>query len=1138
MRRSEKGAMFFSPSDLVTYLGCPYASLFDLQHLFSPQDLPPETEGDRLLKNKGLQHERNYLESLRGRGLKIVEVPSDVSITRRVAITQQAMADGAEVIYQAAFVKAPWNGFADFLLRVDGRPSKFGAYSYEVADTKLSLSAKPGYVIQLCVYCDMLAAEQECLPHELHIVLGDTSVVSMRVDEFKHYQTLAARRFEFFMANPPQPSAGEPCQQCEHCRWGERCEAEWDRTEHLSLVANITGGQIKKLRGAGVGSMRELAQLPSGQAIPKLAGEILSRLQQQARLQLAKREDGQNHLDLLPLVPNKGFARLPPPDVGDIFFDMEGDPLYDGERRLEYLFGFVFLNEKSSPEFKAFWAHDREAEKKAFEEAVDFIITRLAAHPNAYVYHYAPYEETTLKTLAMVYGTCEAEVDQLLRGKKLVDLYRVVRESIRVSEPRYSIKNMEHFYAEKRGGEVTNAGDSIAMYEKWRELLDEAILKEISDYNEFDCRSTLMCRDWLLSMRPVVGVSWFSSYTNGGETDPEKENARREAELRTATLSARLREGASEDELPWRELVGHLLEFHRREAKPQYWAMFNRQDMSDDELVEDAECIGKLARDPTHPPYQDKRSVVYTCSFVPQDFKMRLGNKPLRSETLEPAGEIVALDDKARRISLRIGNKGTPLPEVFSIIPGKPVPDGTLREAIYRYAETVAAGHNSHYAAVTSILRKETPRLKGQSAGTPIVPPQADLLDAAVDALCRLDNSHLLVQGPPGTGKTYTSSYAVSELLGRGKRIGIASNSHKAINNLLAAVEKQAQKRGLRFNGIKKSSNEDQFLDGGGMIKDTTDNKEASSSVFQLVAGTAWLFARPEFDQAFDYLFVDEAGQVSLANIVAMGCSAKNIVLVGDQMQLAQPIQGTHPGNSGLSALEYLLGDAATVPLDKGIFLSTTRRMHPQICKFISDAVYDGRLQTEAENATQRLVSNGTGDPEAITDAGLLFVDVPHEGCGQTSEEEAQRLLQTFNALINMPWIDDKGASHVITQEDILVVTPYNMQVDLLEQTLPVGARVGTVDRFQGQEAAVVLISMVTSSGEDLPRNIEFLFSRNRLNVAISRARCLAVIYANPRLLEISCNSIEQMRLVNTLCWAKNYSEATSPKAEKKTQAA
>ena len=292
-----------------------------------------------------------------------------------------------------------------------------------------------------------------------------------------------------------------------------------------------------------------------------------------------------------------------------------------------------------------------------------------------------------------------------------------------------------------------------------------------------------------------------------------------------------------------------------------------------------------------------------------------------------------------------------------------------------------------------------------------------------------------------------------------------------------------------------------------------------------MIAGTAWLFARAELDNALDYLFVDEAGQVSLANIVAMGVSAKNIILVGDQMQLAQPIQGVHPGGSGLSGLEHLLGDWATVPPDRGIFLPTTRRMHPNICQFISDAVYDGRLTAHVSASSQRLNFDASLDPTALASTGIRFVPVEHSGCAQRSEPEAERLTRSYEALLGTAWVDHNGQDRRLGLDDILVVSPYNMQVDLLRTRLPVGARVGTVDKFQGQEAAVVLISMATSSGDDLPRQIEFLYSRNRLNVAISRARCLTVIFASPRLLEIPCATIDQMRLVNTLCWAKDYSD-------------
>ena len=264
-----------------------------------------------------------------------------------------------------------------------------------------------------------------------------------------------------------------------------------------------------------------------------------------------------------------------------------------------------------------------------------------------------------------------------------------------------------------------------------------------------------------------------------------------------------------------------------------------------------------------------------------------------------------------------------------------------------------------------------------------------------------------------------------------------------------------------------------------------------------------------------------------MANLIAMGVSAKNVVLIGDQMQLVQPIQGTHPGGSGASVLEHLLGGHATVPADRGIFLSQTRRMHPDICRFISEAVYDGRLRAAPNTERQRIVLDPAADPEALAATGIRFVFVEHSDCAQKSPAEAARLKKAYEALIGQRWVDENCMERMIGTDDVLVVSPYNVQVNLLQSMLPPGARVGTVDKFQGQQAAVVLISMTTSSGEDLPRNIEFLYSRNRLNVAISRARCLAVI-ASPRLLEISCATIEQMRLVNTLCWAKDYSDELS----------
>ena len=395
----------------------------------------------------------------------------------------------------------------------------------------------------------------------------------------------------------------------------------------------------------------------------------------------------------------------------------------------------------------------------------------------------------------------------------------------------------------------------------------------------------------------------------------------------------------------------------------------------------------------------------------------------------------------------------------------------------------------------------------------------ADVVAATVDVVRRLDRGTLPIQGPPGTGKTYVSSQAILALIRAGKRVAVTSNSHKAIDNLLLAVAERAREAKFKLKAIKKISNGDAPDDP--TIEATTANDDPRLASYPLVGGTAWLFARPEQDQQFDTLFVDEAGQVALANIVATGTAARSIVLVGDPMQLAQPIQGVHPGQSGSSALAYLLDDASTVPPERGIFLPVTRRMHPLICDYISSVVYDGRLHSDEGAARQQLILDRASPPLAAV--GLRFAPVIHAGNSQSSAEEAQAVHDNYRALLGRTFCDRDGRQRKMTAADILVVTPYNAQVNLLTRTLPAGARVGTVDKFQGQEAPVCLISMATSSADELPRNIEFLFSVNRLNVAISRAQALAVVFASPRLLDVPCRTIEQMRLVNALAAVEDY---------------
>lgn len=1105
--------LLFSASDLVTFLGCRHATFLDRRQLDDPVPVADDDAYTKILQEKGFEHEHALRARLQAEGKQVVEITGHESLEDRTARTMDAMREGIEVIYQGAFLSDPWHGYADFLLRVDGK-SRLGSYHYEPLDTKLAHSAKPKHAIQLAVYADLLTAAQGRPPERLHVQLGTGTTVSVSSAEVRYYLAHVRQRFESFVRELPSQSEGAPCRACDLCRWRERCQAEWVASDHLTQVARISGAQIANLNSAGIRTVAQLAALKSQTTIPGIRREILERLGAQARLQAEKRETGSNRVELLPPESGKGFERMPRADDGDLFFDMEGDPLIDGG--LEYLFGFAY-REGGKAQFRCFWGHSREEEKAAFEAAMDFVRARLESFPNAHLYHYAPYEETAIKRLAMFHGTREAEVDNLLRARKLVDLYQVVRESIRVSEPRYSIKNLEVFYRPPREGEVHTADESVVMYERWRKLRVPKLLDDIEDYNRTDCISTLELLDWLLTLRPAE-IPWRGDRPSDPEAQARAAEREAAEQQNAALVEALLR--APEAEQPFRELIGQLLDFHKREAKPGWWFQFTRCELAEEALLEDSECLGGLARDHASPPFPDKRSTVYTYTFPPQDFKMRKGGKPRRATPdREPAGEIFGLDEKAGRIQLKVGPRTPVLPDRLSLIPEEPLSTKPMREAVIRYAASVVAG-DARYAAVSAALKRELPRIQGRAPGAAVVAGGPNVVAQATDAISRLNSSYLLVQGPPGSGKTYLSARAIVALLKEGRRIALAANSHKAINRLLQEVADVAAREGVVLRGIKKCSDDEHECNAPG-ITNVRDNGGVTRD-YNLVAGTAWLFARPEHDQAFSHLFIDEAGQVSLGNLVAMGVCAQNLVLVGDQMQLAQPIQGTHPSDSGMSALEFLLRDFATIPPERGVFLEVTRRMHPDVCRFISEAVYEGRLHADPACAERQLVLGSDAD-SALKPAGLSWIPVDHHECTQRSEEEARRIAASFESLLRQRWREAAGRERAMTVEDILVVSPYNMQVNLLRGLLPPGALVGTVDKFQGQEAPVVLISMTASSAEDIPRGMEFLYSRNRINVAVSRAKCLAIIVANPRLLEAPCRKIDQMALVNTLCFAKTY---------------
>ncbi len=1016
---------------------------------------------------------------------------------------------------QASLLKEPWHGFADLLERVN-QPSLLGPYSYEVVDIKLKRTPEPSHIIQLCVYSDLLKLYQGVTPISFSLILGNKVKKAFQFSDFAQYYITIKRQFEdhaslFLPTENPIPS---PCSFCSRCSWKKLCDEQWKKDDHLSQVANIQQSQIIKLENNNIQTLESLALLNSTASIPKLSEQTLNHLRSQARLQYNKRKTGKNELELLPATEGRGFARLPKPDPSDLFFDMEGDPLYvpDG---LEYLFGFYYFD-KGNPVFKPFWAHNKIEEKKTFQLVIDFITTHLKLHPNAHIYHYNHYEETAIKRLASRLGTRETEVDNILRGRKLVDLFKVVRVVIRTSEPGYSIKNLETFYMEKREGSVATAMESIVVYEQWKDTKNDELLKQISNYNEDDCRSTYLLQQWLLKLRPT-DTKWFDLANE--ENSEEKKQAQTDAERKKELYEESLLKETTEQDRPFRELLVQLLEFHRREEKPDWWSLFDHQEKEFDELIDDLECIAGLTISPNKTPFKEKQSTVYSYCFSPQEHKLKTEDSWSLTNDVKRLGTIHSLDNEAGLISLKTTRDS--LRESCSITLFPFHNNISLKEALFRFADSIIDRTN-RYPAIITFLKREKPQLKNQLPNTPIIDNNESIIEASINAVENLQNSYLFIQGPPGAGKTHTSSQIIISLINSGKRVGVSSNSHKAINNLLTSIEKDAKEKGLRFRGQKKSNKGDSEFKGE-MIKDIFSNEDLDTTS-DIIAGTAWLFSREELDQKLDYLFIDEAGQVSLANFVAMGMSAKNIILVGDQMQLSQPTKGTHPGFSGMSTLEYLLQDKPIISSDRGIFLTTTWRMHENICRFISDAVYDGKLYPKKDNQKQSLILSKTAHPSLLQN-GIQFISAHHKDCNQKSEEEGKIIKELYSSLLQQSYCNRKGNVKSITSENILVVAPYNSQVNYLKSILPEDAEVGTIDKFQGQEAEVVLVSMTTSSAEDLPRNLEFLYSKNRLNVAISRARTLAIVVANPQLLEIPCNNIEQMCLVNTLCWVKEYSK-------------
>ena len=1096
--------LLFSPSDLSGFLACEHLTQLELAVALQEGRRPSyENAYAELLRRKGEEHEQAFLAAIRAAGHSVVTVQRDGlrDFEGGARRTLEAVGKGVDYVYQAVFSSGGWRGVADFLERVE-RPSRLGAWSYQVLDTKLARHPRPEHALQLSFYSQALEEAQGLAPEVAYIVLGTRERVPVRLVDVTAYYRRVRQRFGSAVA-ARSPTGPYPCHHCSFCDFRALCDDRLEQEDHVVRVAGIHRDQVKRLFAGGIDTLTGLAEARS--TVSKMAVSTFEGLREQAGLQLIRQRSGALEWRALPIEPARGFSDLPPRSPGDVIFDLEGHPFFEPARGLEYLFG-VLLLDGDEPRYQAFWAHDRDGERRAFEALVDLVHARLGQYPDLHVYHFSGSEPNTLKRLMAEHLTRDAQVDDLLRRRVFVDLHRIVRRALRAGLPSYTLKELEALFGFTRTGAVRSGTQAILNYERWLHVKSQALLDEIAAYNEEDCRATLGLLEWLHQARPA-DLPWPQAPVVQAPS-PEASGA---LDARQQ-LRAELVTGAEPGSPRW--IAGELLEYHRREARPAWWAYFDRLGKSPDELLEDSEAIAFLTVDSQAPPQQRRKSLVHTLRFPPQDHKLRPGQTVQDPATGRSAGEILSIDDASGTLELVRGPSLAARPLPGEIVAGGPIEDRTQRDAVLRVAESIRAD-DGRYPALRAILARERPRIRGLADGAPVQTTELDEMKARALAL---DESYLFLQGPPGTGKTWTGARIVAHLLAAGHRVGIAAQSHKAIHNLLTEIEKVARETGVRFKGLKKSAGSAESEFTGEFIRSDPDNASFvnAPAEVQLFAGTAWLFSRAELDSRLDHLVIDEAGQVSLADALAMGTAARNLILLGDPLQLAQVSQAVHPSGCGASVLEHLLGDAPTVLEDRGVFLERSFRMHPDVAGFISEIVYAGRLHSD-ESAKRRTTSFGTG---------IRFAPVEHEGNKSSSEEEVVRIAELITGMRGGSFTDTDGRTRPLREDDFMVVAPYNAQVLRLCTALPEGVRVGTVDKFQGQEAPIVFFSMATSSGEDVPRSLSFLFSRNRLNVAISRAQCLAVLVCSPRLLEARCPSIEEMQLVNALCRLVEYAQA------------
>jgi uncharacterized protein len=1163
---TDNGGLQLSATDLSDFLGCKHRTALDMAVATRAREKPAKSDDPllQLLFDRGLDHEQQYVDWLVAQPLRVEDLSRIDSLSHPdelVAATLHAMQQGADVIVQGALRDGQWFGKPDILFRVE-TASALGPWSYEVYDTKLSRKAKAGAILQLSLYTLMVASVQGATPEHFYIVSprmtigkplpdelskrvsGPDSmmVLEYRTSDYAAYFRLVRRRMEETVVRDAIQVAEEnypdPVVHCAVCRWNRVCDDKRHTDDHISLVAGIGRMQRRELAALGITTRKQCGEIWPLPSEPRRGSlDAYENLHRQAALQL-RSTDEKIEYELRPVVSyraasdtepaqsDEGLCRLPEPSPGDMFLDFEGDPYAIAGGR-EYLTGIVTIG-TAQPAFEALWGFTDEDERRSFERLMDMIAERRRQYPGMHVYHYAPYEITALRKLRLRYESRGDELDDFLRDRVFVDLYGVVQQGVRVGAESYSIKKLEPLYGFSRNVDLEDAAlcrNAIEVALQSGQMPAPGIIEKVRGYNEDDCVSTLRLRDWLEDVRAAQHPPIPRPTVVPQEEVPVNEHQQKVNDLRAKLLAGVPEDSArqsAEQRALW--LLAYLLDFHRREYLATVWEYWRLKELPEEDLIDEPNAIFGLAFvERVHINVTKKGvptgKVTDRYRYPPQEMEVQDGSLKLREGgTL---GELVAVDRISRTIDVdkqKIHKDYHPRAVfAFTYIATK-AQESSLLAIGQRVADDggFKATPGSNDLAARRLLLALPPVL---STGPLGAPQGDDVVKHLVDAVLALDRSVLPVQGPPGAGKTYAGAESIVALARAGKKVGVTANSHAVIRKLLCEVADAAKRHQCSIAIAHKGDGDDDTAAAAG-IQSVAKNEEArqilDEGTAQVLGGTSWLWARDDMAGAVDYLFVDEAGQLALANVIAMSPCAGSIVLLGDPQQLEQPVKAAHPPGVDVSALEHALAGHMTVPGDRGVFLPKTWRMCPDITAYTSEMFYEGRLSS-MEGLKRQAITGGND----LDGAGLRTVFVKHDGNRSYSTEEVDAVVAMAKQLASgtVSWVDSSGNSRILEGKDILVVGPYNAHVSRLVRGLEgSGTRAGTVDKFQGQEAPVVIFSMATSRHEDAPRGMDFLYSLNRLNVATSRARCLVVIAASGFLFEPECRTPRQMKLANALC--------------------